>query len=143
MAAIGMIGIESKVSISPLPAGANTYVQLVGVSSMELPNPETEEIDTTHYGSPNRTREFISGLSDAGEVSVEMNWIPGSPTDVLLSGYKASGESVNLKFEIGKGTANTYLLTETWTGFVKGYERTPTMDDKMTSVLTFRVSSKV
>jgi len=139
-----MIGIESKVSISPVPATANSYVQLVGVNSMDLPNPETEEIDVTHFGSPNRTREFISGLSDAGEVSVEMNWVPGSPTDTLISGYKASGETVNIKFEIGKGsTANTFLLTETWTGFVKGYERTTTIDDKMTAVMTFRVSSKV
>lgn len=62
----------------------DTYVNIAELKSLTLPSFADSEVDVTHMQSPNGIREFIPGLTDAGQASGEMNYVPGSPTDLFL-----------------------------------------------------------
>jgi hypothetical protein len=61
------------------------YVDMSEVTSIKPPSAKLDQIDVTHMQSPGRRREFISGLIDGGEASFEMNFIPGSVSDLRLN----------------------------------------------------------
>lgn len=117
-------------------------VELVGVFNMTLPNPQTDEVETTNYSSPNREREYISGLIENGEIQLEMNYIAGSPTDLLLSAAKAAGTVRSCKITVPTST-NATGWGFTFNAFVKGYERAIPVDDRQTAVATLKVAGAV
>jgi hypothetical protein len=88
--------------------------------------------------SPNGRKQFIPGMTDSGEVSVPLNYVPGNATDVLLQSLRASREEVLIEFTIGEdGTPETY------SGFLKGYSRTAPVNDKATATVTFRLNAQI
>lgn len=94
----------------------------------------TDRQDATHMKSPNRRREYISGLIDSGEASFEINWIPGSETDVLLRNLQTSGENVDWRFTFNNGVTLTVQAS------VTGFGKAVPLDDKMTASLTLSIS---
>lgn len=132
----GMIGYGSKVRIGVGATPVWTDLGLVG--DIEMPDEQIDEVEVTHMQSPGRRKQFISGLIDGGEVSVPMNYIPGSESDVLLQEIKVSGEEVLIEITLtATGTPETYA------GFLKGYSRTAPVSDKMMATATFRLSEMV
>lgn len=126
------IGYGTKFEISR-DAGAS-WIEIGEVYDITPPNDTVDEVDATHMQSPNRTREFIPGLIDPGEASFEQNFIPGSPSDLLISEIKTAGERVRCRI--------TFPNAVTWqfSGWVSGYEPAVPTDDKMTSTVTWRVT---
>lgn len=98
------------------------------------PSDKDDQVDATHFQSPNRYREFIAGLTDAGEASVEMNYVPGSPTDRFLTSIKSKRLIVRLTFP--NGVQIIFMASRS------GYERSVPNDDKMTATLTLKVSGE-
>lgn len=111
--------------------------EIAECSNITPPNFETDDVDVTHMQSPNRTREFIAGLTDPGEASFEINWVPSSATDILLLGLKTSGATVTWKFQWPNGTYWEFP------GYVKGFEPSAATEDKMTATITIRVGGDV
>jgi len=112
--------------------------ELVEVVSFALPDEEVDEVEVTHLKSPNRRREFISGLSDAGTVDVELNYVPGSTTDALIRAAKAAGDSRAVRFVIPDGTGTWQIDTF---AYVSGYSRGPVAaGDKMSATLRLRIT---
>ncbi|WP_447411788.1 phage tail tube protein, partial [Clostridium perfringens] len=70
------------------PATPTNFVDVGEVTSITPPSDTDDMVDATHTQSPNRTREFIAGLTDPGECSFEMNFVPGSPSDILIQDAK-------------------------------------------------------
>lgn len=132
----GVLGYGSTVRIG---RGATpTWTELAFVQDIEMPDEQTDDVEVTHMKSPGRRKQFISGLTDGGEVSIPMNLIPGSPTDVLLKSIKASGEEVIVELTPGEdGTPEKYA------GYCKGYGRTAPVNDKMTATAVFKLSEQV
>jgi len=126
------IGYGSKFSVSQ--DGGLSYSDIAEVTNITPPSNTLDLIDATHMQSPNRTREFIAGLNDPGECSFEINFIPGSSTDVLLKSIIDAGVSVKCKI--------TFPNAVTWTfdGVANGYEPDIPTDDKMTATVTFKVT---
>ena len=113
-------------------------VELVEVVSFALPDEQVDEVEVTHLKSPQKRREYIAGLIDAGEVEVELNYVPGSATDVKIKELKDSGEVVPVIFTIPDG-AGTWEVTTTT--FVKGYGRGPvSAGEKMTCSVRLRIT---
>lgn len=111
------------------------------VLAVTPPSASVETIDTTHHGSAGGVREFIAGLIDTGEGSIRVNWVPGSASDTLLSAALASRAVKAWKINVPAGTG-----TRDFTGncIVTGYEYDDVViDDKMTAVLTFKVSGQI
>lgn len=112
--------------------------ELVEVVSFGLPDDETDEVEVTHLKSPGRRKEFISGLTDGGEVEVELNYIPGSPTDILIRAARAAGDTRAVKFVVPDGDSNWEVTT---TAFVRGYGRGPiAAGDRMNATVRLRIS---
>lgn len=111
-----------------------TWTELAEVFDITPPNDTVDEVDATHMRSPDRTREFIPGLIDPGEASFEMNFIPGSASDVKIRTLKVSGARVRCRITFPNGVVWKF------TGWISGYEPAVPTDDRMTSTVTWRVS---
>lgn len=116
-------------------AGTPVLTKLGEILSVTLPNPQVEEVEATHMDSPNRRREYISGLIEDGEGTFEMNYVPGSATDVLIRGALADGKTRGYKIVIPDGAGTWEIEGEC---IVRGYERNIPLDDRMTATLTVR-----
>jgi hypothetical protein len=114
-------------------------VELVQVVSFGLPNDEVDEVETTHLKSAGKRKEFISGLSDGGEVEVVFNYRPGSDTDTMLRAAKTAGDTRAIRFIIPEdGTAAVQIDC---TAYVSGYDRgTVSAGEKMEATATFRIT---
>lgn len=111
-----------------------TWTEIAEVFNMTPPSNSVDIIDATHMQSPNRDREFILGLNDPGECSMEMNFVPGSATDVFLLAIKAAYERVKCRI--------TWPNAVIWAfdGLLTAYEASAPTDDRMTATITFKVT---
>lgn len=123
-------------------ATPGAMVELVGVFNMGLPNPQTDDVEVTHYKSANKEREYIAGLIENGEIQFEMNWIAGSATDLLLSAAKAAGDIRSCNIVVPTST-NATGWGFTFNCYVKGYERAIPLEDRLTAVVTVKVAGAV
>jgi hypothetical protein len=126
------IGYGSKFSIDP--AGGSSFTDLGEVFNITPPSSSFDMVDATHMQSPNSDREFIIGLNDPGEASFEMNFVPGSASDVMIRAVKAARVAVTCKI--------TFPNAATWTfdGLLMSYDPAVPNEDKMTATVTFKVS---
>lgn len=119
----------------------DSYVAMAEVISITPPSFSLDQIDVTHMQSPNRNREFISGLNDPGECSFDMNFIPGNASDdrifELMNLPTGASRARNCRVSFPNG------LTWSFSGEVTGYEPTVPVDDKMTATVTFKVSGAI
>lgn len=67
-----------------LANAAGVLTELDEVTNIALPEETADDVEVTHYKSPGRRKEYIGGLIEPGEGSIELNYVPGSATDVLL-----------------------------------------------------------
>jgi len=93
-----------------------------------------DRIDATHMLSPNRRREYISGLIDSGEASFEINWVPGDETDEFLSDLFDSGETRQHQIIFANGVSVTFDAS------LLGFSKSVPIDDRMTATITVAVS---
>lgn len=111
---------------------------LVGIAEvfdLTPPNEQAETIDVTHFGSA--AREFIFGLTDYGECSFELNFVPGSASETAILAAKAGKAARQCVITFPNG------WTWTFNGLVIGYEPAIPVDDKMTATVTIKVSGSV
>ena len=117
-------------------ATPSVLVELAEVFALMPPNDQADDVQVTHYKSPGRTRQYIQGLIDAGEADVQMNYEPGSATDILIRGAKDSGSVRPYKIELLDSAGDIWEIEGTC--YVKGYAREIPVDDRMTATMTVR-----
>ncbi|WP_404861863.1 hypothetical protein [Georhizobium sp. MAB10] len=61
------------------------WTQLMGLETVTVPSQPPEDVDVTHQQSPGRTRETKPGMKPVADYALEMQYWPGSDTDVLLT----------------------------------------------------------
>lgn len=132
-----LLGYGSKFLIDDEDSPTN-YVELGEVTNITPPSETLDMIDVTHMQSPDRRREFISGLIDPGEVSFEMNWIPGSVSDQRLNVLLNLGVGVSRRRSCRIIYPNG--VTDTFNAELMTYEKSVPTDDKMTATVTFKVT---
>ena len=119
----------------------DAYVPMAEVKSITPPSADVDQVEVTHMQSPGRYREFISGLIDGGEVSFELNFIPGNPSDARIF------ELLNLPAGVSRRRSCriSFPTGRTWTfdAEVTGYEPEVPFDDAMTATVTLKVSGPV
>lgn len=118
-----------------LDNGSAVLTELGEITSVSPPNAQVADVEATHMKSPNRRREYISGLIEDGEGVFEMNLVPGSATDLLIQEAKEDGVTRAYKIVLPDGAFGWEIEGDC---IVKGYERTPPIDDRMTATLTVR-----
>lgn len=119
----------------------NVFDELAEIFNITPPSSAIDMIDATHMQSPDRRREFISGLIDPGECSFEMNYIPGSTSDQLLLAILNLPAGISRRRTCKIQYPNH--VTDTFSGELMTYEPTLPHDDKMTATVTFKVTGVV
>ncbi|MDF2994677.1 MAG: putative major tail protein [Xanthobacteraceae bacterium] len=127
------IGYGSLFEISTNGGGA--WTAIAEVTNITPPTFAIDAVDATHMQSPNRDREFIPGLNDPGEASLEMNFLPGSASEALLLGVKGTKVKCRITWPNGVKFGFDGILT--------GYAPAAPFDDKMTATATFKVTGSV
>ncbi|MDX0410117.1 phage tail tube protein [Sinorhizobium medicae] len=134
MVTAAAIGWSTTYEIWDASLTTPAFAFVAEVNSVTPGAAEVDRIDATHMQSPNRRREYIAGLIDNGEASFEMNFVPGSASDVLIRGLLDSGASVQHRITFPNGHRVTYNAV------ITGYEKEIPVDDKMTATVTVAVS---
>lgn len=137
MATSADIGYGARFAIWDASLTTPAFVDLAEVTDITPPSDSVDLIDATHMASPDGRREFIAGLSDPGECSIEMNFVASSPADTRLRALRASRAAVQCRI--------TFPNAATWTfdGILTGYEVTVPVADKQTASVTFKVTGSV
>jgi hypothetical protein len=102
------------------------------MTSATPPADADENVDASHMQSPNKRREYIPNMSDAGEASFEMNYVAGSDTDKFLRSIR--GKKLVVRQTFPNGVQFIYNALRS------GYEQSIPLDDKQTATLTLKVS---
>lgn len=105
-----------------------------------LPNPQVDEVEATHFESPDRAKEYIPGLTDNGEITFGINFIAGSATDALITEAISSGEVRAMEVIVPAGTGSQ---TFAFSGMIRGYEKSVPINDRQTATVTVRVNGAV
>jgi hypothetical protein len=118
-----------------------TYTQLEEVTNITPPSSEVDQVEVTHMQSPDRRREYIDGLIDPGECSFEMNYIPGSDSDLLLRDILDTpvGESRTRSCRIDYPNG----FRDTFDANLQTYEPNVPTGEQMTATVTFKVTGTI
>lgn len=120
-----------------LSRDGNDVAELTNISG---PSISLETIDATSHGSDDTYREFIAGLRDGGDITIEGNFIP-SDTD----------GQVGLLTDLNAGTVQSFVITfpaaassTTWTfsAIVTAFETTAPFEGKLGFTATLKISGK-
>lgn len=132
---LGMVG-------SPPAPG---WVRVAEVVSVTPPSLARDAVDATHTESPEKWREFIPGLRDGGEASIEMNFIPaGAGTERILQSFN-SDDVASCRIIFPDGDADASPITATvweFSGFITGFAPEAPVDGKMSATVTVKISGK-
>ena len=115
--------------------GSGSYVAVADVRSWDGPSTENPEIDVTTLSST--AKEFVGGLVDFGELSLELNFDP----------EKSSHQQLFTDMEASPPTVTGWRITFvnptrnfTWSAFVKGFSISGEVDGVIQGSLTLRLS---
>lgn len=98
------------------------------------PSATDDQQEATHSQSPNGYREFVPGLTDGGEASFEMNYIPGSETDRFILSLR--GKRLIAYLIWPNGVQCIFRCSRS------GYEPDASVEDVSTATLTLKVSGE-
>lgn len=120
-----------------------SFSDLVGVEITNItpPQPSRDSVDVSHELSPDSYREFIAGLTDAGEVSIEFNWTPQTAVTGIGSLY------TELTLVSASATKTRRIVfpdgsSMQFEAFLTGISPEIPLDDKMTATATFKVTGR-
>lgn len=133
-AAISGIGINLAMKATD---DASVYTDIAEVFDITPPQAMDDEIEVTHFKSPDGNKEFIGGLTDPGECTFSINYIPGNATESMLLDAKATRKPRSFKMTWPNGYTWTFDL------LVRGFQPTAPLNDRLTAEVTGRVSGSV
>jgi len=118
-----------------LMKGAAAIAELTGISG---PSISADTIDATSHDSADAYREFLQGLRDAGEITIEGNFIPGNAGQIAL------------KTDLDDGSSDAYTITfpaamaTTWTfsAIITAFSTDAPFDDKASFTATLKITGK-
>jgi hypothetical protein len=121
-------------------AGANAAattatVQVADLTGITPPALTVDDIDVTDLDGTDYVRRFIPGLIDAGEVALEMNWVPGGATEDLIRAMLLARETRYMEIRF---TQLSPAVVYGGHGFFKSFAPDAPMPEKMTGAATLR-----
>src|SRR5690349_5997020 len=79
----GVDGFGTQFQRATTLSPGTVYETIANVTSISGPDRKRETIDVTAHDSPGQYMEFIGGLKDGGEVSLDINYDPAEDTHDL------------------------------------------------------------
>lgn len=133
----GVITARTITALSGGTNGTEIFTDVAEVKSISGPNMQTAMIDVTHMGSDNNSREFIPSLIDPGEISFDVNWLPGNATHVSLKNDQKNRTKRNYKIVFTDSSATTYSFS----GYVTGISISAAIEDVLGGSITVKLTS--
>ena len=116
-----------------------TFTTLHEVIAFTPPDEQADDIEVTHFESPNNTKEYIRGLIEAGEASFSVNYNPSAYADHnQIIADKAAGDSHTFRFVLPDSGE-----TWTFTAYVKGLSLSTDPNEAQTLEVTLKVAGSV
>lgn len=112
----------------------STYTQVAEVTNITWPGYKRDAVDVTYQDSANQFREFIPGLMDAGEVTVEMNWVPSNSDPIIAALTASTVGQFKLTYNAGANVVFSAIVTS--------YQPQSPLGDKLSATATFKVTGK-
>ena len=131
MTGLGIV-IEMKATVN-----AATYEKIGEAFEITPPEQMDDEIEVSNFDSPDGFKEFIGGMTDPGECTFGVNYIPGGDTEDLVLAAKATKRPVPFRFTWPNGATWSYNL------LVRGFQPTAPLNDRLTATVTGRVSGSI
>jgi len=107
--------------------------ELLDIAGLEL---EADDVDLTTHSSANGYRQYVQGLKDGGEVSLEGNFASDS-SQVALKTLFDSGTTVAMTIAFPNGGG-----VWSFNGYVKGISTDAPHDDKIEFTATIKVTGQ-
>lgn len=140
-----MIGHGTRFQIFDVDASPPAWVAVAEIVSVTPPSMTRDTVDATHAESEEKWREYIPGLRDGGEVSLEVNFIPDGPgTETIMATFNKD-EVVTCRIIFPDGDPDASPITATvwqFSGFCTNFAPTAPFDNKMSATVTFKLSGK-
>lgn len=111
------------------------FVAVGEVQSFTGLDGEAAEIDVTHLQST--AKEYLMGLQDFGNWSLDVNFLPDDAGQILLRAAKASRDIQSFRATLSDGTILTF------SGFVKSNPISGGVDAKVDGSFNIRISGNV
>jgi hypothetical protein len=111
--------------------------ELDEVTAVLLPEETVDDVEVTHMKSPRRSKEYKPGLGDSGDGSLELNYIPGSPTDLLLREMQTSRRIAPYETTLPDEAGEPAWLVSGFF-YVKGRSRAVAVGDRMACTISVR-----
>jgi len=118
---------------------AETFATIAEVKSISGPGLSSETIDATHMESPNSYREMLVGLKTGGEVSVEMNFLPGNANHILLS--TTFGNRTKKRYQLV--FPDTGVTKWQFEGYITSMQPSATIDDILSCSVSFTLTGSI
>ncbi|WP_046501620.1 phage tail tube protein [Streptomyces odonnellii] len=133
MAGIDGYGVQLKRGDGADP---EVFTAIANITNLTGPGLSRNTIDVTAHDSPDRYMEFIGGLIDGGDVSVDVNYNPAVHDSLVADLEDDDPRNYQIVFPDPAAT--------TWTvpGIMTGFEPSAPVDDKLSASLTFKVAGK-
>lgn len=136
--AVSGYGTLIKIGDGATP-GPEVFTTVAEVKDITGPGFEAGTLEVTNQSSPGAVREFIIGLLDAGEVTFDLNFLPGHATQDestgLLGAYLSRAK---------KNYQLIFPVTPSWqinyAALVTGFEPSAPVDDPLTASVTQKVT---
>lgn len=132
MAGIDSFGIALERSDM---AATPVFAPIANVTNLSGPEIERETYDVTAHDSADGWREFIGGLKDGGEVSIEVNFDPRDHDALLADLDDVVARDYKITFP---GAIGNWAFK----AFMTGFSAEAPVDDKMSGEMTFKVTGK-
>ena len=130
-----MAGIDGFGTQWAMDNNTATFTDVGECVSIDLLDVEVDSIDVSSHDSPSQWREFVAGMKDGGELSVEVNYDPAAHGAL----WAALGVEQGHRFTLPDAGAATI----TFDGFVSGLKAQAPYDDKLSATATIKVSGAV
>jgi predicted secreted protein len=134
------LGFEAVVYVGADAAASTATILLGGVTKINPPEWARDAVDVTDSDSPSRTREFIPGLADAGEMTIELNFDPNHATETEI--LEMMGEKTARLWEI-KMTQFATGKKMQFRGFLIAKGPATPQDAQITQSITVKVTGAI
>jgi predicted secreted protein len=132
----GLDGFGAELRRGDGATPTEVFTPIAEATNFSGPGLERDTYDVTTHQSPNRWREFIGGLKDAGEIEVDVNYDP-TVHDTLVADLN---DSAPRNYEMAWPTEPETV----WSiqAILTGFEPEAPHDDKLAASLTFKITGE-
>ena len=122
-------------------AASESFTTIAEVSNIGGPALKLEAVEVTNHSSTNGWKEFVGGLLEGGEVSLEINYDPVHATHDASTGLiKDMSDRTVRNFQLVFPDSGS--TTWTFAALVTGFEPSEPVDGKLSAAVALTVSGQ-